>query len=82
MCWSLHREICYPTRLLCEEGTVGCHFGRVFENRLSPAAAIILQCISCLSEMQHQSTCCLCLTRLFCISLFCFFLYHRTAKKA
>lgn len=64
-------DLCYSTRLLCGEGTVGCHFGRVFENRFSPAAAIILQRISCLSEMQHQSTCCLCLTHLFCIS-FCF----------
>lgn len=36
--WDLY----YSTRLLCGEGTVGCHFGRIFENRFSPAAAAVL----------------------------------------
>lgn len=36
--WDLY----YSTRLLCGEGTVGCHFGSIFENRFSPAAAAVL----------------------------------------
>ena len=57
--------------------------GRWKTDSLQQLLPFCLQRNSCLSEMQHQSTRCLCLTHLFCISfLFCFFFYHRTAKKA
>lgn len=38
-------DLCYSTMLLRGEGTVGRHFGRVFENRFSPAAAAILSTV-------------------------------------
>lgn len=78
--WVLY----YSTRLHRGEGTVGCHFGRVFENRFSPAAAAILSTVYFLPLRNAAPEHLLFMSHTFVLYffLFCFFLYHRTAKKA
>lgn len=73
MSWSLHREFyIIPRGCTVERGLWAVTLaGYLKTDSLQQLLPFCLQCISCRSEMQHQSTCCLCLTRLFCIS-FCF----------
>lgn len=84
MYWSLHHKICVTTRLLCGEEAVDCHFGRVFENRFSPAAAAVLSTVYFLPVRSAAPEHLLFVSPICSVFffLFCFFLYHRTAKKA
>lgn len=67
-----------------EKGLWAVTFGRVFENRFSPAAAAVLSTAYFLPVRNAAPEHLLFMSHPFVLYffLFCFFLYHRTAKKA